>query len=122
MSIRKIVYIIYMNILVQWVISAVAIIVTGYLLPGVHIASFSTAFVAAVVLGIINVIIKPVLLLLTLPINILSLGLFTFVINAFVILLTSSFVPGFVVNGFWWALLFSVILAIVNGVLNNLST
>lgn len=110
-----------MNILIHWFVSAIAILITAYLLPGVHISNFTAALVAAVVLGIMNAIIRPVLLLLTLPINILTLGLFTLVVNALVILLTSSLVPGFQVNGFWWALLFSVILSIVNGFLYQLA-
>ena len=73
-----------------------------------------------VVLGIINAFIKPVLIILTLPINILTLGLFTFVINALIIILTSGLVPGFKVNGFWWALLFSIVLSIVNSFLHQL--
>lgn len=109
-----------MEILIGWLVSTLAIIVTAYVLPGVHIQSFVTALVAAVVLGIINSIIKPILLLLTLPINFLSLGLFTFVINAFLVLLAAQFVPGFIVDGFWWALAFSIVLSLVNSVLHNL--
>lgn len=110
-----------MNILVHWLLSAIAIVVTGYLLPGVHIASFTAALVAAVVLGILNAVIKPILLLLTLPITILTLGLFALVINAVVILVASELVSGFKVDGFWWALLFSIILSIVNGFLYQLA-
>lgn len=103
-----------MKILINWLVSALAIIVTAYLLPGVHIASFVTALAVALVLGIINAIVKPIIVILTLPINILTLGLFTFVINALIILLVSALVPGFVVNGFESALLFSIVLAIIN--------
>src|SRR3989338_1475300 len=103
-----------MSILINWLISALAIIITAYILPGVHISGFGTALIAAIALGILNAFIKPVLLLLTLPINIFTLGLFTFVINAFIILLVSNLVSGFKVDGFWWALLFSIILSIVN--------
>lgn len=109
-----------MSIIINWVISAIAIIITGYLLPGVHISGFGTALVTAVVLGIINAFIKPVLILLTLPVNILTLGLFTFVINALIILLVSNLVSGFKVDGFWWALLFSIILSIVNSVFQKI--
>lgn len=111
-----------MSILIKWLVSALAILVTAYLLPGIHIASFTTALVVAVVLGIINAVVKPVLLILTLPITILTLGLFTLVINAAVIILTSYLVPGFKVDGFWWALLFSMVLSIVNWFLNQLKT
>lgn len=109
-----------MSILINWVVSAFAILVTAYILPGVQVQSFTAALVAAVVLGVINAFIKPILIILTLPINILSLGLFTFVINAFVIILTANLVPGFKVDGFWWALLFSVVLSIINSFLHSL--
>lgn len=110
-----------MGILISWLVSALAILVTAYVLPGVHIANFFTALVTAVVLGIINSILKPILLLLTLPINILTLGLLTFVINALLVLLAAQIVPGFVVDGFWWALAFSIVLSLVNTVLGNLT-
>ncbi|HSD98208.1 MAG TPA: phage holin family protein [Patescibacteria group bacterium] len=110
-----------MEILLSWLVSALAIIVTAYVLPGVRIESFLTALVTAVVLGIINSILKPILLFLTLPINILTLGLLTFVINALLVLLASHLVPGFVVDGFWWALAFSIVLSLVNTLLGNLS-
>ena len=103
-----------MSLLVHWLIYAIAIVITAYLLPGVRLSGFSAALVAALVLGLVNTFIKPVLLLLTLPLNILTLGLLTFVINALLILLTSSVVPGFVVTGFWWALLFSLVLSVIN--------
>ncbi len=109
-----------MNILINWLVSAFAILVTAYLLPGVVVGSFTTALVVALVLGIINAFIKPILLILTLPINILTLGLFTFVINALIIILTADLVPGFKVNGFWWALLFSIVLSIINSFLHQL--
>lgn len=108
-----------MGILVNWLIQALAILVTAYLLPGVHIEGFMTALVVAVVLGIINALIKPILIIFTLPINILTLGLFTFVINALIILLAAGLVSGFKVDGFWWALLFSIILSVVNSFLHK---
>lgn len=108
-----------MSILINWLVSALAILVTAYILPGVQVSSFTAALLAAVVLGIINAVIRPILLILTLPINILTLGLFTFVINALVIILTSHLVPGFKVNGFWWALLFSIVLSIINAFLHR---
>lgn len=103
-----------MTFLIHWLIRAVAIVITAYLLPGVRLSGFFAALVTAVVLGLVNTFIKPLLLLLTLPLNILTLGLFTFVINALLILLTSSVVSGFVVSGFGWALLFSLVLSIIN--------
>lgn len=108
-----------MSLIINWLISAVAIIITSYLLPGVRLAGFTTALIVAVVLGIINAVIKPILLILTLPINILTLGLFTLVINALIIMLAANIVPGFRVDGFWWALLFSIILSIINSLLHR---
>ncbi len=110
-----------MEILISWLISTLAIIVTAYVLPGVRVESFLTALVTAVVLGIINSVLKPILLLLTLPINVLTLGLLTFVINALLVLLAANLVPGFHVDGFWWALAFSIVLSLVNTLLGNLT-
>lgn len=110
-----------MSIFINWLVSAFAILVAAYLLPGVEISSFTAALVAAVVLGVINAFLKPVLLILTLPINVITLGLFTFVINALVIILTANLVPGFKVQGFWWALLFSIVLSLINSFLHKLS-
>lgn len=108
-----------MNLVVGWLLSTVAVLIAAYLLPGVDVANFWTAFVVAVVLGIVNAVIKPILLLLTLPINIMTLGLFGLVINALLILLVSSIVPGFIVSGFIWALLFGLIVSLVNFVLHR---
>lgn len=102
-------------------LSTVAVFVTAHILPGVHVDGWGTALVVAVILGFINAFIRPVLLLLTLPINILTLGLFTFVIIAFCVILTTYIVPGFSVDGFWWALAFALVLAIINGFLSSLS-
>lgn len=110
-----------MSILVNWLLSAIAIGITAYLLPGVHInGGVATLLVLSVVLGLINAILKPILKLLTLPITILTLGLFSLVINALLILLASSIVPDFMVDGFWWALLFSIVLSLVNGFFSSL--
>ncbi|BCS52501.1 phage holin family protein [Geobacter sp. SVR] len=103
-----------MRFLVSWLVSAIAIIITAYLLPGVRLSGFMAALIAALVLGLANTFIKPVLLLLTLPINILTLGLFTLVINALLVMLTGAVVSGFTVAGFWWALLFGLVLSVVN--------
>lgn len=103
-----------MNQLIHLAVSALAVIITSFLLPGVEVAGFLSAFLAALVLGLLNTFVKPLMILFTLPVNILTLGLFTFVINALIILMASAFVPGFKVKGFWWALLFSLILSLVN--------
>lgn len=107
-----------MTVFVHWLLSALAVTVTAYLLPGIILKSFLAALVVAVVLGFFNTIIRPILIVLTLPINILTLGLFTLAINAGLVMLTSVIVPGFEVKNFWWALLFSVALWLVNMVLN----
>ncbi len=109
-----------MNLIINWIISALAIIIVAYLLPGVEVSGITAALVAAVIIGLINAFIRPVLLLLTLPINILTLGLFTFVINAALLLLASSIVPGFQIANFWWALLFSLLLTAVNYVFSQM--
>ncbi len=109
-----------MGILISWIISALVIFSIAYVLPGVHVASFTTALVVALILGIVNAFLKPVLIILTLPINILTLGLFTLVINAVLILLVSSLVPGFIVDGFLWALVFGIILSIANTFMHTL--
>lgn len=110
-----------MKIIVNLLVSGIAVIITAMLLPGVHVNNFITAVIVAVVLGILNAFIKPLFLLLTLPINILTLGLFTFVINALLVMLAGLIVPGFVVESFWWALLFSLVLSLINSFLHSLS-
>lgn len=104
--------------LAKLVINALAFYVTAYLVPGVAIAGWQTLVVVAVVWGVLSVLVKPIIILLTLPINILTLGLFTLVINAALLLLTSRLVAGFVVEGFGTALLAAVVLALVNLVLS----
>jgi len=103
-----------MKILISWIVSAMVIFSIAYVMPGVHVVSFTAALAVALVLGIVNAFLKPVLLILTLPINILTLGLFTFVINAILILFVSKFVPGFTVDGFLWAFIFGIVLSIAS--------
>ena len=103
-----------MTILARWLLSALAISVTAYVLRGVHVSDFYAALAAAFILGIINMTIRPILVMLTLPITFLTLGIFTFVINALMIMLSAQIVPGFSVDSFWWALIFSVVLTIIN--------
>ncbi|MBI4991142.1 phage holin family protein [Candidatus Gottesmanbacteria bacterium] len=110
-----------MQIIVNLLLNALAVLISAYLLPGVKVDGYFTAIVVAVVLGIVNAILKPILILFTLPITILTLGLFTFVVNALMILLVSSLVPGFHVRGFWWALIFSLVLSLVNSFLHSLA-
>jgi putative membrane protein len=104
-----------MKLFFHWLIAALAILIAAYIVPGVTITLVG-ALIAAVVLGAFNLFIRPILLVLTLPITILTLGLFSLVINALLVLLASYLVPGFAVAGFWTALLFALVLAIVNWV------
>ena len=103
--------------IVRLLINAMALMATATLIDGISANGFWGAITAALVLGIINAFIRPVLLLFTLPLNFLTLGLFTFVINALMLMLTGVFVPGFVVDGFFAALLGSIVLSIISAVL-----
>lgn len=109
-----------MHAILSLLLSTIAVFVASYILPGVHVESFLTALVVAVVVAIINSLILPLLLLITLPINILTLGLLTFVIIGFLMLGVSAIVPGFHIDGFWWALAFALVLAIINSFLHAL--
>jgi putative membrane protein len=111
-----------MNIVLRILISAIVAFALSYILSGVHIQSFITALILAVVLGLLNLFVKPILVILTLPITIFTFGLFLFVINALIILLAAKFVNGFRVDGFWWALLFSLLLSILTSFLYKRST
>lgn len=104
----------------HWLVSAVAIGIAAYILPGVMVAGIVPALVAALVLGVINALLKPLLVVLTLPVTVVTLGLFLFVINAALVLLASRIVPGFEVAGFWWALLFSFVVSLVSSFLHSL--
>ncbi len=106
-----------MKILFHWVIATLAILIAAYIVPGVTVTPVS-ALIAAVVLAALNLFIRPILVVLTLPINILTLGLFSLVINAGLVLLVSAIVPGFFVAGFWTAFLFALVLSVVNWVFN----
>ncbi len=109
-----------MDIIIKVLALAVALLFTAWVLPGIEIDGFLPAVWAALIMGLINVFIRPVLIFLTIPINILTLGLFTFVINALLFLFTASIVDGFEVNGFMAALLGSIFLSIMSVVINRL--
>jgi len=109
-----------MHLLLKWLVSAGAILMAAYLIPGITFGGVWTALVLAIVLGLINITLKPLLVIITLPINLLTLGLFTFIINAILILLASSIVKGFAVDGFLYALIFAVALSIINYILSKL--
>ena len=111
-----------MMLLLKWLIMTLSVGITAYLIPGIAVSGFFSALLVALFLGIINTLVRPFLILITLPINILTLGLFTFVINAVLVLLASKVVHGFEVKGFWWAMLFSIVLSIVQYILNKIFT
>jgi len=111
-----------MNVLLRIIITAVVAFGLSYILSGVHLQSFLTSLILAIVLGLLNMIVKPILIILTLPITIFTFGLFLFVINALIILLAAKFVTGFRVDGFWWAMLFSLLLSILTSFLYRRST
>lgn len=110
-----------MNFLIRLLVTALAAMLSAYLLPGVTIKDFTTALVLALVLAILNLLVKPILIILTLPATIITLGLFLLVINAIIILLASNLVKGFKVDGFWWALIFSLVLTVVSGIMHSIA-
>jgi len=107
------------GIFLRWLILTVAIIVTSYLLGGIQVGGFFPAFFAAAILGILNAFFRPLLLLLTLPLNILTLGLFTFVINAIMLMMASGVISGFEVHGFWSAVFGSLLISIISWLLTS---
>lgn len=109
-----------MALILKWLIMTASVMIAAYVIPGITVRSFFSALWVALFLGIVNMLLRPFLLLITLPINILTLGLFTFVINGVIILLASSIVKGFQVSGFWIAVLFSIMLSIINYLMNLL--
>jgi len=102
------------GIVIRWLILTFAIIVTSYLLDGIYVSGFISAFFAAAILSMLNAFFRPILLILTLPINVLSLGFFTFVINALMLLMVSGVIPGFNVSGFWSAVFGSLLISVVS--------
>ena len=109
-----------MRILLVWLVNTLALIAVAYLMPSITVSSFTAALVAALILGLVNAIIRPLLIMLTLPVTIVTLGLFIFVINGLLFWLVGSFVEGFRVQGFWagffGAILFSVVSWILSAV------
>ncbi|HLS43249.1 MAG TPA: phage holin family protein [Paenalcaligenes sp.] len=109
-----------MTLLLVWILNAVALLVVAYILPGIHVASFGSALIAALVLGLLNTIVKPILTVLTLPITIVTLGLFLLVLNALVFWFAGSVLKGFQVEGFWWAMIGAIVYSLVAGLLSRL--
>lgn len=107
------------GLFLRWLILTFSIIATSYLIDGIQVSGFLSAFSAAAILGILNAFFRPILLILTLPVNILSLGLFTFVINAIVLMMVSGVISGFEVNGFWSAVFGSLLISLVSWLLTS---
>ena len=107
-----------MNLLIRILVTSGLVLLIAHFMPGVHVAGFTTALIVAIVLGLLNIFIKPILVILTLPVTILTLGLFLLVINALIILLCTNIVGGFSVDSFWTALIFSIILSLLQSIMN----
>ena len=108
------------QLLLLWLINAVALIAVAYLMPGISVASFTTALVAALVLGLMNAVVRPVLFLLTLPVTLLTLGLFIFVLNGLLFWFVGSFIQGFVVAGFWPGVFGAIVFSLISWCLSAL--
>ena len=109
-----------MNLLIKIIITAALVLLISNFMPGVHVESFTTALFVAIVLGLLNIFIKPILVIFTLPVTILTLGLFLLVINALIIILCTNIVGGFRVDTFWTALFFSIILSLLQSIMNGI--
>ena len=109
-----------MTLLLSWLVNTVALIAVAYLMPSIKVDTFVTALIAALVLGLVNAIIRPVLVLLTLPVTLLTLGLFIFVINGLLFWAVGSFVKGFVVDGFWAGFLGAIVYSLISWLLSAL--
>lgn len=103
-----------MSILLKWLLTSLFILIMPYIIKGISVTSFVTALIVSFVLGLLNAILRPILIFLTLPINILTLGLFTLIINGFMVFLATKIIPGFEVVNFWYAILFAIVLSIFN--------
>ena len=108
------------NLIIVWLINALALLALPYLVPSVQVDSIYTALVAALVLGLVNTLIRPILVLLTLPVTLVTLGLFVFVINALLFWFVASFVKGFTVGGFWSAFFGAIVYALVSWAASHL--
>jgi putative membrane protein len=105
-----------LSIFLQLIIAGLAIIFTAFLLPGIVVNDYLTGIIIAALLALLNITIKPILIFLTIPITLVTLGLFLLVINALLVMMAAHIVSGFTVDNFWWALLFSIILSLVNSI------
>jgi len=109
-----------MKLILRILLSALAVIVLSEVLPNVSVDKYLTAIIVAIVLSLLNFIVKPILVILTLPVTIITFGLFLLIINAIIILLADKLIDGFAVDGIWWALLFSLLLSFLQSILFSL--
>ena len=109
------------GLLLNLVVNTFSIFIASYLLAGVQVNSVKTALIVTIILGVLNVTVKPILVLITIPLTIMTFGLFLIVVNVIVLMIADSFINGFNVNGFLWAIIFSFLISIVNGVLFEMS-
>lgn len=106
-----------MKIILKMLLTAIAVVVLAQLLPGIRVDGYTSAIIVAIVLGLLRIFVRPLIIIFTLPITIITLGLFLFVINAIIILLADKMIDGFQVDGFWYALLFSLLLSLFQSIL-----
>lgn len=109
-----------MNLLIKILITSGLVLLIANFMPGVHVAGFTTALIVAMVLGLLNIFIKPIIVIFTFPVTILTLGLFLLVINAIIILLCANIVGGFAIDSFWTALFFSIVLSLLQSIMNGI--
>ncbi len=109
-----------MKLILKLLLNALAVVILSYILPGVGVDSITIAILVALVLSILNFLVKPILVILTLPITILTLGLFLLIINAIIILIAAHFISGFQVSSIWWALIFSLLLSFLQSILHSI--
>ncbi|MEX0361774.1 phage holin family protein [Flagellimonas sp.] len=109
-----------MKLIIRLLLNALAVIILSYVLPGVDVDTYQTAIIVALVISVLNILVKPILIILTLPITILTLGLFLLIINAIIILTAAHFISGFQVSGVLWAIIFSLLLSFLQSILHSL--
>ncbi len=109
-----------MNTILKVLLTAVAVVILAKILPGVAVDGYGSAIIVAIVLGLLRLIVKPILVILTLPVTIVTLGLFLLIVNAIIILLADYFIGGFAVTNIWWALIFSLLLSLLQSILFSL--
>lgn len=109
-----------LTLIVKWLISALAIFLVGNFLPGIHVPSYTVALIVALVLGVLNVTLRPILKLLTFPITLITLGLFALLVNGFTFWLVPKIVPGFIIDTFWWAVLGAILVSLISTLVDRI--